>query len=62
MVRIECGCGLRRDYSESEIKWDNSGCGYATKYVVCPDCGKVIVIRYEMHDIDVNNDERFYEY
>lgn len=65
MVRIKCShckdtfkCDPAKD-----IRWDFTGLGYDTKFVICPQCEKIIIMKYEEYgNIDVNNDERFYSY
>ena len=43
--------------------WDESGYGYSTKLVKCPECGQINIIGYVEDDgFDVNYDLRFYEY
>lgn len=63
-MKIICGkCDKSHDYGPKDIRWDFNGFGYDTKYVVCPECGRINIIRYyEDKNLDVNNDERYYEY
>ena len=61
---MECGrCKCTFRYKEEDIKFDESGYGYSTKYVLCPRCGSVCVVEYiEDECLNVNEDERYYEY
>lgn len=63
-MKIICAkCDNAHEYSPEDIQWDFNGFGYDTKYVVCPECGRIDIIRYyKDENIDVNNDERFYTY
>lgn len=50
-------------YSEEDVWFDNKSCGYSVKLVKCPRCGGISRIKYyEDINLDVNNDERFYNY
>ena len=58
-----CKCdGIIRITPEITM-WDESGYGYSTKLVKCPECGQINIIGYVEDDgFDVNYDLRFYEY
>ena len=64
MVKIKCPrCNDCFKYDPSkDARWDFTGLDYDTKYVVCPNCGRIIIMKYEEYDIDINNDQRFYNY
>lgn len=49
-------------YTNKDIWFDNTSMGYSVKLVKCPHCNKVNKIRYYEENLDVNNDERYYEY
>ena len=61
---MECGrCKITFRLEEKNIRYDESGYGYSTKYVLCPRCGSVCIVEYIEDDcLDVNNDVRYYEY
>ena len=51
------------DYTEDDVWFDEQSCGFSVKLVKCPRCGGISRIKYyEDKNLDVNNDERFYEY
>lgn len=54
-------CGNKLDMTK--YWWDEGGYGYAAKICRCPWCGTVQYLEV-IEDIclDVNNDERYYEY
>lgn len=50
-------------YTNEDIWFDDKSCGFSVKLVKCSHCGAIKVIRYyENENLDVNNDERYYEY
>lgn len=50
-------------YSNNDTWFDEHNCGYSVKLVKCPHCGAVKRIKYyEDKNLDVNNDDRFYDY
>ena len=50
-------------YTEDDVWFDEQSCGFSDKLVKCPRCGGISRIKYyEDKNLDVNNDERFYEY
>ena len=50
-------------YTEDDIWFDEHGFGFSTKLVKCPHCGTIKIIKYyEDENLDINNDERFYNY
>lgn len=61
-MTVQClKCGELNRYEESDVRWDYSGYGYDTKYVVCPHCGQINIIKYVIdRNFDVNRDTRFY--
>ena len=61
---MECRkCGWTFGFVDDEVKYDEYGYGYTTKYVICPRCKSVCVVDYiEDECLDVNNDERYYVY
>ena len=61
---MECHkCGYTFKYNKEDIKFDENGYGYSTKYVICPRCKSICIVEYfEDRYLDVNNDERFYLY
>ena len=62
MTRVKCNrCDKITDYKPNQYIWDYNGLGYNTKFVVCPECGKINILKYEELNLDLNNDERWYE-
>lgn len=61
---IQCrNCDKTCEYQPDETQWDFGGYGYDTEYVVCPECGRINIVKYVFHDnFDINNDERWYKY
>lgn len=56
-------CGAYFQYYDEDVRWDEKGYGYSTKYVKCSNCGRFHIIKfYEDPGLDVNNDPRFYTY
>ena len=50
-------------YSNNDTWFDEHNCGSSIKLVKCPRCGAVKRIKYyEDKNLDVNNDDRFYDY
>ena len=50
-------------YTDEDIWFDEHSCGYSVKLVKCPRCGVIKSIKYyEDKNLDVNNDERYYDY
>lgn len=50
-------------YTEDDVWFDEQSCGFSVKLVKCPRCGGISRIKYyEDKNLDVNNDERFYDY
>ena len=50
-------------YTDEDIWFDEHSCGYSVKLVKCPRCGVIKRIKYyEYKNLDVNSDERFYDY
>lgn len=50
-------------YTDEDVWFDEHSCGYSVKLVKCPRCGVIKRIKYyEDKNLDVNNDERFYNY
>ena len=52
---------------DKEVKpdcfWDESGYGYSAKIIRCPNCGAIKYLKViEDFCLDINNNERFYEY
>lgn len=39
-------CGKHFSYDSSDLKWDESGYGYSTRYVKCPHCDQIHVLYY----------------
>lgn len=61
-MRVVCQqCGTATEYQPDEVIWDY-GTGYDVKLVRCPECDAINILKYYEHDIDVNNDERYYIY
>ncbi len=43
--------------------WDESGYGYSTKLLKCPQCGIIYILKYiEDENINLNYDLKYYEY
>ena len=56
-------CKQQYYYTDEDIWFDDTHLGYSIKLVQCPICKKINIIRYyEDENLDVNNDERYYEY
>lgn len=48
---IDCpSCKKAFYYEQSETFWDDHYSNCSAKLIKCPECGKVIVVRYEMQD------------
>ena len=60
----ECkSCKTNFSFTSDECWWDEKGFGYSTKLVKCSKCGRINVVKHEVdYSMDVNNDERFYDY
>ena len=60
-MKLKCTkCQTVNDYSPDEVRYDYS-VGYDVKYVQCPECGQVKILKYWLDEnMDVNNDDRFY--
>lgn len=44
-----------------ECWFDECGYGYSTKLTKCPNCGKIIVVKYiEDSGLDLNLDDKYY--
>ena len=61
-VEICPTCDERFYYTDEDVWFDNNGFGYSAKLVKCPRCGAVRRIKYYEDNLDINNDERFYNY
>ena len=61
-MKIICGkCDVPTDYTPEDYIWDFNGYGYDTKYVVCPECGRINIVKYIIDgNFDINNDARYY--
>lgn len=55
-------CGMEFSYTTEEVSWNETGYGYSVKMVKCPSCGYMNVEYIEDTSLDVNNDNRYYEY
>jgi len=56
-------CGEEYKLNKGNTWWDESGYGYSAKLTKCPLCGSISYIKViEDVGLDVNHDERFYEY
>lgn len=55
-------CKENFSYMPDEIQWADYGT-YSTKFIICPNCGSIQIIKYEnAFGLDVNNDDKFYRY
>lgn len=62
-VDICPACNHSFRYSNEDTWFDEHNCGYSVKLVKCKNCGTVKRIKYyEDKNLDVNNDNRFYDY
>lgn len=63
LISKKCfNCGGSFCYKKTDIIWDESWHG-STKLIKCPECGKYIVLKYIQDlSLDLNNDDRYYEY
>lgn len=63
-MKIICTkCDNISDYGPEDVHWDYSGYGYDTKYSICPNCGRINIIKYIIDEnMDINNDLRYYTY
>lgn len=42
-----CGrCKSLVAYDKKDIRWDESGYGYSTKFIICPHCKTPIILEY----------------
>lgn len=56
-------CNDKFYYTENDVWFDNNAVGYSVKLVECPRCHAIKQLQYyEDKNLDVNNDERFYQY
>ncbi|MCR5421991.1 MAG: hypothetical protein K6E98_13410 [Lachnospiraceae bacterium] len=62
MDNILCSlCNNEIDMEKS--LWDESGYGYSTKLLKCPQCGIIYILKYiEDENINLNYDLKYYEY
>lgn len=60
---MECKrCGNIYPLNKSKTWWDENGI-WSMKLSECPNCHKVNTVKFEIyHELDINNDERYYDY
>lgn len=46
---------------QENIFFDHRGYGYSAKLLKCPECGKITILKYYIDNIDINNDQRYYD-
>lgn len=62
-VEICPTCDERFYYTDEDVWFDEHSCGFSVKLTKCPRCRAIRSIKYyEDKNLDINNDERFYEY
>lgn len=58
----KCGKIIKYNYKK-DTYFDNSGYGYSTRLVKCPECNTPNVLtHYEDRAMKLNNDRRYYDY
>lgn len=63
MNKICCKCKEGFNYEPEDTYLDYSGFGYTTKLVKCKYCHSVNILEFiEDITLDVNNNERYYQY
>lgn len=61
---IECNqCKSINDYENTDMYFDDKGYGYSTKLAKCKQCKGIIIVKHlEDSWLNVNEDERYYNY